>query len=316
VRVDTLEPLYAPRLRTGSTRHLRAFSGSPVTLALLACVWLLAPVAAVRADEEDEEDEDAPQVQRFLISESSYDWWIFGYGETAHMVRVTVERELELLIDEVDRAGGLDAKQRARLRLAGRGDIERWFEEVDAARATFTSVRVSRDEYDVLQQGVEPLRDRLEQGLFSDESLFRKAVRTTVSPAHAARWGEFQEARKQARYRAKVSWVIAVLDNVMALSDEQRQALERFVLAETRLPRQFGRWDYYVILWQMSRLPEAKLRPLLSEHQWEVLNHQFTELTRDHMRRYIERAGLLPAEEEEQQQEQEQTDAGGAANDA
>ena len=180
------------------------------------------------------------------------------------------------------------------MELAGRGDVKRYFEVVEVVRQRFRSLRKDREKINEIWKEIQPLQARLAAGIFEEGSLFRKSLYRTLTPEKAARYEEAGRHRRAFRHRAEIEWVMAMLENVMPLSDDQRQKLAQLLLDQTRPPRTYGDYDPYVILWQVSRIPEEKLKPLFDEAQWRLLNQQFKNL--NGVWQHLQKSGRLAAE--------------------
>lgn len=59
---------------------------------------------------------------------------------------------------------------------------------------------------------------------------------------------------------------------------EQRQQLEKLLLAETKPPKKFGQLDVQVVLLQASNLPEAKLKNIFDDGQMKSLQQVFQQV--------------------------------------
>ncbi|HLQ43829.1 MAG TPA: hypothetical protein VK137_03800, partial [Planctomycetaceae bacterium] len=188
------------------------------------------------------------------------------------------ETQLKLQAEEVDRACGLTEAQKKKLQLAGRGDIKRFFERVEELRKKFLLVRRDQQKFNEIWQDIQPLQMTLNSGLFDDQSFFHKTVRRTLTAEQAGHYEQVERERRQFRYRAKVELVVATLENGLPMRDEQRQKLIRLVLDETQPPRKFGQYDYYVVMLQVSKLPENKLKPLFDNAQWKIMRQQFDQV--------------------------------------
>jgi hypothetical protein len=100
---------------------------------------------------DDANDGQAPAnvrifAQQFRIAKTSYDEMLYGKGNDAAAVRRRLEDQLRANLAEIDRVCGLTPAQAEKLRLAGRGDIHRFFEraeevrlKIDAASGTLTT---------------------------------------------------------------------------------------------------------------------------------------------------------------------------------
>ncbi len=70
----------------------------------------------------------------------------------------------------------LTESQQAKLRLAGKGDIKRFFDQVDDERSSFEIDRMSLDTGKAALRRIKPLEDAYDQGPFGDASLFDKLL--------------------------------------------------------------------------------------------------------------------------------------------
>ncbi len=84
---------------------------------------------------------------------------------------------------------------------------------------------------------------------------------------------------------------MAQLDAVLGLRDEQRRQLVQLILDKTRPPRVFGRSDRYLVLVQMSHLPDESMRSLLDPGQWRELQKQLNNAQQ--MVRVLKRSGVV-----------------------
>ena len=129
-----------------------------------------------RADPED--DEGPPPRQRSLLPARFFDDLMFGGGREADL-RSRLLALLEQRVKELEQSFSLTNVQRQKLRLAGRGDIKRIFDEIAEERRQFDHVSVGGDEVDLkaFLSEITPLRARLSTGLFDTQSLFSKTFK-------------------------------------------------------------------------------------------------------------------------------------------
>ena len=133
-----------------------------------------------------DEEEDAPPerpIGRFLLAQSvlereNFDRLLFGRGSTEDLESKHLDQALRGRLDQVAWQYRLTDEQRAKLHLAGRGDIKRFLERVEASRERFESARKN------FQQGLQflrqanPLAKEYRDGPFGVDSLFEKTLRT------------------------------------------------------------------------------------------------------------------------------------------
>jgi hypothetical protein len=266
-------------------------------LALLAA--LLVGAGSARGGDDDDDlvavRQQQPQgrfavraVGQVQISERNIELWVYGNDARGPQ---WLERTLKHKVDEVGRACGLTDLQREKLNLAGQGDIQRFSSRVDEVKAQCKAGPIRAGEWRQVYAQTQPLRQELLRGLFGKESLFRKTLATTLRPGQLAVCEQADRERRSFRYRARVELVVAQLDAVLGLRDEQRRALVQLVVDKTRPPRAFGQSDRFLVLAQMSRLPDESIRSLLEPQQWRELQKQLESAKRTV--RVLKRNGVI-----------------------
>jgi hypothetical protein len=248
----------------------------------LVAVWLLWELgsagrcAAADADDEDLADQ-VPQAQRgFMVSDDTFDQWLFGNARNASGGRKCIESRLELQLEELDRSCGLSEAQKRKLELAARGDIGRFFERVEQSRKKFLA-KQDQNAINQIWQDIQPLQAKLQAGLFGENSLYQKLLSRTLTPEQSVKVAQVDKERRAFRYNATVALVVVTLENSVPLREEQRQKLTTLIRERTQPPRKFGQYDHQLVLCQLARLPEGELKPIFDEVQWRALNRQLTQ---------------------------------------
>jgi hypothetical protein len=262
-------------------------------LLLLASAWfLMLPPAVVRAEEEEEEV--APVVlnqAQVMWSDDTIDQWIFGSGRNAQQAKKRLESQLTLRIEELDRVCALTDIQKKKLRLAGQGDVKRLFDDMAVIRKKFDKLRNDQNAINQIFQEIQPLQARIAAGIFQSHSFYQKSVLKTLTAEQAAKLEQLDVERRKFRYHAKILLALTVMDAGVPLRDEQRQKLIKILQEETKPPKRFGQVDYYVVVYQMSKLPEEKIKPIFDEAQWKALQLQFQQARA--MEQHLKQNGIL-----------------------
>lgn len=231
----------------------------------------------------DEDDDDAPKAgaqanQGFMIAEENFDQWVFQGSRNAAAGRERINSNLKLKLDELNRVCGLTDAQKKKLTLAARGDMKRFFDDVEIVRQKFLKVRNDQNAFNNLWQEIGPLQQQQAKGLFGDTSLFSKMIRKTLTDEQQAKYQVVLEERRRFRYRAAIEVTLHnTLGNTVALRHHQHEALLKLMIDETPPPHIFGQYDQHAVMYEMSRLPTGKLKPLLDERQWKLLQQQFNQ---------------------------------------
>ena len=73
---------------------------------------------------------------------------------------------------------------------------------------------------------------------------------------------------------------------------DSHEALVKLILEETPTPIAFGQYDQYLVLHHLSKLGEAKVKPLLDDRQWAQIKVSFDQARG--MEQFLIQQGLLP----------------------
>ncbi|MEZ5941989.1 MAG: hypothetical protein R3C18_11395 [Planctomycetaceae bacterium] len=221
------------------------------------------------------------QERMFQMTEQQFNSWIFesngfnsGQGQTG---RQRVEVSLTARCQQLDATAHLDELQREKLRLAGQYDIQRFFNDVDAARRQTSMGQISQEELNRIYQSVQPLSQRFQMGLNGRGSLFEKTIRTTLTEEQLAIYEAQELERDRRRYESLVRGSIAMLELSMPLTQKQREKVISLMMEESPPTLTFGN-SYYQLLIpirHMSRIPDKKLRTVFNDVEMNVLKDLF-----------------------------------------
>ncbi len=248
-------------------------------------------------DVEVEDDAEAvvqPGQPVFVLTDAQFDQWVFGGPRNSRGGRNKLDSLLTLQIDDVSRMCNISELQKKKLLLAGHGDIKRFFDQVEEKRKKFEKVKQDQNKIGEIYQELVPLQAALNSGLFGEGSLYAKTIRTVLDEAQEAEYQKSIHDKNQFRYRAKIELVVAQLDQSVGFRDEQRRKLVDLIANETATPTRFGQYDYYLVLYQASKIGEAKLKPLFEPRQWALLNRQLNQGRG--MEQFLKTQELLPPE--------------------
>jgi hypothetical protein len=237
-------------------------------------------------------------VGRVAISERNIDSWIYGNESRG---RDWLEASLKQKVNEMGKACRLSDTQMQKLNLAGEGDIQRFETRVAELKAKCQTGEMHANEWNGVFQKTQPLRLELQRGLFGGGSLFQKTLFTALGPEQSARYEQIDRERRAYRYRARVELCIAQLDAIVGLRDAQRRRLMQLMLEKTRPPKSFGQFDRFIVLVQMSRLPEDTLKSVFDPGQWREVQRRLIQAKR--MMPALKQNGVILDDEPEQANE-------------
>jgi hypothetical protein len=203
----------------------------------------------------------------FELNEQTFNQWLYSASQGNY----DPNSELALHIEAVDRVCGLNESQKEKLRLAGHGDYARFGRQVDDLKSKYVGKTFGQNEIGEIYQKIQPLSQVYQAGLLGDDSLFAKVLAKTLTLEQASKFQEIDSARREARYVAKVKLFVVVLERTCPLTAKQRNALVELIVEETRPPKRFGQFDWYVVMYQANKIPDAKFDEIVDEAQMRQL---------------------------------------------
>jgi hypothetical protein len=260
---------------------MRTLRGWAAALLALSTVIHAAPA---RAQDDDDIEEDAPPqngvvVQRevFVLNEMQFNHWLYNNGEGDDVARTKLRTHLTLQIDELARACRLTDAQREKLRLAGQGDLARFFGRVAIKRKELQDKEYDQNKINDIFQQLRPLQTAYNAGILEENSLFAKTIATTLDPDQRATYEAAERERRRFRYQARVELIVLRLGRTLGLTSQQHRKLVDLIVAETKLPRKSGQYDQYIVMVQARKLPKEKLTAILDEAQMRVFEQHLNQ---------------------------------------
>jgi hypothetical protein len=230
------------------------------------------------------------QVRQDLIEQVT-----LGRLGNVDVIRDRLESALTARVEKLDRQYGLSTAQKKKLVLAGRGDIKHFVDRWEETRKKLALATTDGEDEQEVRAEIESLQRRSKHDVFGEESLLMKALKKTLTPEQSARYKQAVRDVIRDRHRATLQWVLGTLDQMLGLTPRQHQQLEPLLIEETRPPRRFGEEDYYGVMCQLGRVPEARLRPIFNEEQWAKLSRQVAEAKRKE--EALKSGGYLPEDD-------------------
>jgi hypothetical protein len=251
----------------------------------LSCLLLNIALAAACLAAEDDEVVVGPltldpqeQFQRF--GQMNFDQMLYQNDGNATVGEQRLRARVDLQLAEIDRVCQLSDAQKAKLQLAIRGDLQRFFSEAALLRIKFDKLMKEKgndangfnnEVWQQMWQDIQPLQMRMMRGLTeAQSSLLKKVLRKTLTSEQLREYDALIAERMRFRYEASIAVTLHNLEEVVALSGGQREALTRLLLEMTP-PRQSGQYDMYLVLFRLGALPTEKLEPLFAPAQWKSL---------------------------------------------
>lgn len=246
---------------------------------------------------EDEPEEDpllAQQRNGFAgIDESNFEAWIWnGNVGNPEAGRAKLKTMLELQITDIGRICSLTPAQEEKLRYAGMIDIQRFFERYMALREKFKRVRNDQNQMNNFWNELQPLQLEIQSGIYNDGSMLLRVVPRTLNQKQNAEYAEVSLERRRARIFAKLELLIVALDEAAGLTRDQRQKLVQLCESKIRMPQRFGQYDSYVVMYELSRIPEELVAEILNPKQMKTWKQSMQQYKG--MEQFLRQNKLLP----------------------
>jgi hypothetical protein len=219
----------------------------------------------------------AVAVQRNSWDDAQFERWVFQRDTDAATARRRFDTLLALQVEEIDRACRLTAEQKQKLRMIGHGDLKRIFDSFDAAKRRFHALDNDINQLSEIMPDLKPVQTAAQNGPFTDDSLFIKSLHYVLTPEQAARYDAVANERRQYRHRARIELAVGTLEQALPMRDKQRQGLIDLLVKETKPTRTTGVYDFYLTMYQISKLPEEKVRPLFTAAEWRHIERQLAQ---------------------------------------
>lgn len=192
--------------------------------------------------------------------------------------RVQLQDLVRLRVENIDRVCRLSDAQRAKLTLAGQGDLRAFWRRVEEVRAQYIEAAGDRLRTAAVWKQVTELFDERSHDFFSEDKLLLRAVPATLDEEQLKRYGSDRAERRRYRWQAQLTRGIARLELAVPLADHQRRQLIRLLIE--RLGPSDPTDDDAVLQLRaiLFRVPEAEVRSILDERQWQSVRRYFADL--------------------------------------
>jgi hypothetical protein len=242
---------------------------------LLSVVVLVGSPLLAAVDDDDDAPPQDPNQPVFILTPEMFDQWVFANVGNSAQAFSQIDSQVKLRIEAIDRVCSLLPPQKHKLQVAADRDIKKFRDEYDQLKLKFQHTRQNPNDLQKIYSAIAPLQQQWNAGIIGDSSMLAKVIENTLSADQWAAYQKEQVERKNYRYRAKIKLALATLESTVPITVEQREQLEKLLIAETKPPKKFGQFDAQVVLLQAANLPEAKFKNIFDDGQMKSLQQVF-----------------------------------------
>ncbi len=209
------------------------------------------------------------------ISMEQFDMWIFqGMPDRGKGAREALESQIDLEILRISQTIPLDEAQTSHLKLAGQGDVKRFFDRVEKARRQFLAMqdRLERNNLNEAYQLAAPLQQELTVGLFGPKSLLQKTIASTLNEQQLEAWELEQERTGRLRAERAVKVFIAQMQRQVPMTSAQRAALSELLAAKVKSVRTHDQYTNYLIQYHLSVVPRETYEAVFDKNQMKAID--------------------------------------------
>lgn len=240
-------PLYAIRLPLSWLLVIAAF-GSPA----------MAQFAAVRQNQ-------------FTVTEHQVDAWLTNSGSNGTSLAGVLTSSQSVKVKEIVKLCELSPEQQEQLELASQVDVGRMLQKIADLKAELVGKTFDANKLGEAYQKVAPLGVELRKGVSGPGSLFQKVLNNTVTPEQIAKVEKAELDRWRRQYDAAIGVEIAMIQRLIALTKDQREALWE-LFPDIGPPENRPDINLRILVqYQVSQIPVEDLEEVLDDAQIEAL---------------------------------------------
>jgi hypothetical protein len=221
---------------------------------------------------------------------------VFQQYSNASGARRQLDWQLAMQIVEIERTCKLSDVQKRKLQLAGRGDIKRFFDRYEEVKRKAEATEQDEQMVEEIPQDINALQMTLQAGLFHDESLLVMSLSNTLTGEQFARYDAKARAHRSSHHREIIGKAAAVIQRWVFVSDARQRELITLLSNETKPSPRQNPYEAQVLLLQLVRLPQEKLRGVFAENQLEIVTQRLAGYQQ--LEPMLKKAGLMPVDDD------------------
>ena len=242
-----------------------------------AIFCFIAPSAFAQIADDVEPDAPAEAVvqNNFMFADQNFDQWVFNNGTNSAQAKTKAETVLKLQIEDIDRICSLTELQKKKLRLAGQGDLKRFYDLVEEKRRKFKAVQNDQQKFNEIWQDIQPLQAKIAAGFFGQDSFFQHTVRNVLNPEQVSKYEVAYQDRRAYHFHARLELALSLLDGMIGFRDDQREKFLKLLQDDIPVPNVTNQNYYYYVIYCIAQISDEKVKPIFDELQWRALSSQF-----------------------------------------
>ena len=249
----------------------------------MICCWLpwVAPTAA------QEVEFEITQIDRL----------IFEVIDSPENPLSALEAQVDLEMKRISQSIDLRDNQIEQLRLAGRGDIKRFYDRVQQARRRFQATNersIPGEAIDPHEIAV-PLQASLRKGLFGQGSLFQKVVANSLDEQQSTALQRHLSRINELQAEGAVRMFVVKIGHYVPMTSVQRTKLTEWLLENATWVRSDPHHSFLIVIYRFGKVPRDKYVAIFDEKQMKAVD--FLMQAGQQIGEYLEQEGVIDDEE-------------------
>lgn len=169
-----------------------------------------------------------PTIARPVIlqefDESNFELWAYG-GLYEKAMREKFRSQAEIEIRKLHELVDLSESQKDRIRIAGEGDIARFFRTVERAKQAAKAEAKGQNTVEILRKHVSPIQQLVSKGIFDDPSLLKKVSEQVLTDEQRMSLQSKRQDEVKVQLALYIKLRLAKLDQQIPFTIDQRKQL-------------------------------------------------------------------------------------------
>ena len=214
----------------------------------------------------------APAIAQDLpVETADFERWIFQEIDSREMPMSVLQEQIALEIARILSVIDLSDEQIRLLRLAGSGDIKRFYDRMAQVRRQVVAMSQDQKDGGRAHGLTTPLRAELRKGLFGADSLFQKVVATSLNDQQTAALQQHLSRLDKLQTESAARTFVAKIGCHLPLTSVQRTNLTRVLLDNVKSVGNNSPHQFYVVLHRFISIPREQYETFFDENQMQVI---------------------------------------------
>lgn len=193
-------------------------------------------------------------------------------GQDEVLFRRQLEARSELRVSRIAELLKLDDKQKSKLDFAVRGDLNRFYRDMELVRLRTEGLDIqNQQEWQKAWEHLQPLYNKvMNEGVIGADSLMEKVLSATLTTEQTEIYEEHLRKRRQAELRSMTHLALLEVEKSIPLLSSQREAIVA-LLEDVGYSGEVRRgMEAHFGFGMLSKLKEQDLMQILDQEQWKA----------------------------------------------